>query len=177
MDYYSPITRNELLIHYNMDETWKHYVKWKKLITWGSYCKSMIPSLWRVQSHSPMVNLMTRIVLVLKFFLSFLATTWHMKFPGQGSDPSCSYKVHSSCSNARSLTTVQGGGGGGRGEWLNLNPSAAETTLIPFHHSRNSWNFWFIPFWVLTVLFVCLFVFLGPHPRHMEVPSIWRFPG
>ena len=40
MDYYSA-TRNELLIHFNMDDPWKHCAKWKKSVTKG-YCMSMI---------------------------------------------------------------------------------------------------------------------------------------
>ena len=38
------------------------------------------------------------------FIFSFLATPWHMEFPGQGSDLSCSCDLSHSCGNARSLT-------------------------------------------------------------------------
>ena len=36
-------------------------------------------------------------------FFSFLATLWHMKFPGQGSDPSCSGDLGLSYGDAGSL--------------------------------------------------------------------------
>ena len=41
MDYYSATTRSELLIHFNIDDPWKHYAKWKKSVTKG-YCMSTI---------------------------------------------------------------------------------------------------------------------------------------
>ena len=40
----------------------------------------------------------------LFLFFSFLATPWHMDFPGQGSDPSHSFDLCCSCDKARSLT-------------------------------------------------------------------------
>ena len=44
------------------------------------------------------------------FFFSFLATTWHMEFPGQGSDPSCSCDLR--CSNARCFNPLCWAAGG-----------------------------------------------------------------
>ena len=55
----------------------------------------------------------------LFFFFSFLATPWHMEFPGQGSDLSHSCDLCHSCSNAGSLTHHDQAGG------TNLRPKAA----------------------------------------------------
>ena len=44
------------------------------------------------------------------FFFSFLATPWHMEFPGQGSDPSCSCDLR--CSNARCFNPLCWAAGG-----------------------------------------------------------------
>ena len=51
------------------------------------------------------------LLFLLLFFSSFslfLATLQHMVFPGQGSDPSCSWDLCCSCSNAGSLTHCAG---------------------------------------------------------------------
>ena len=40
----------------------------------------------------------------------FLVAPWHMEFPGQGSDPSCSFDLSHSCSNAESSTHCAGPG-------------------------------------------------------------------
>ena len=45
-----------------------------------------------------------RIFFSLFFFSPFLAAPWHMEFPGQESDPSCSCDLSHSCNNTRSLT-------------------------------------------------------------------------
>ena len=70
---------------------------------------------------------------ILFCFSSFLATLWHMKFPGQGSDLSCSFNLCHSCRNTESQPTALGWG-------LNPRPSAPETPQIPLHCSRNSSN-------------------------------------
>ena len=43
---------------------------------------------------------------ILFFFFSFLATPWHMEFPGQGSDPSHSCNLYCCCNNARSFNPL-----------------------------------------------------------------------
>ena len=60
-------------------------------------------------------------------FSFFWAATWHMEFPGQGSEPS------HSCDNTGSLIHCG----------LNLRPSAPKAPPILLHHSRNS--FFFFP--------------------------------
>ena len=65
----------------------------------------------------------------MKLEKNFFSTFWHMEFPGQGSDLSCSRLC--SCSNVRSSPTVQGRG------W-NLPPSMAEMLPIRLHHRGNS---------------------------------------
>ena len=42
--------------------------------------------------------------LLLLLFFTFLATPLHMEFPGQGSDPSCSFDLSYGCGNPGSLT-------------------------------------------------------------------------
>ena len=79
---------------------------------------------------------------IFSFFSSFLSTPWHMEFPHQVPDPSCSC-----CGNTRSSAG-----------WVsNLHPGVPETLLILLCHSGNShpaflnktlqWllNFMFIP--------------------------------
>ena len=43
-------------------------------------------------------------------FFSFFATSQHMEFPGQGSDPRHSWNLHHSCGNMESLTHCTGPG-------------------------------------------------------------------
>ena len=61
------------------------------------------------------------------FFFFFWSVPQHMEFPGQRSDQSQSRNLCSSCGNSRSLTHCAGLG--------NLCLYAAETPLIPLHHS------------------------------------------
>ena len=87
---------------------------------------------------------------ILLLFLSlsfFLATLWHMVFPGQVSDPSHSCDLHHSCNKARILwPTVQGLGS-------NLRPDAAEMLLIPLCLSGNSYCwFSFSSYWHVSSL-------------------------
>ena len=68
---------------------------------------------------------------MLCIFLCFLAAPRHMKFPGQGSDPSRSCHLMYSCGNPRSLLTVPVQG-------LYLSLSTPEMPLILLHPSRSS---------------------------------------
>ena len=47
---------------------------------------------------------------ILFCFSSFLATLWHMKFPGQGPDLSCSCNLCQSCRNTESLNSLHWAG-------------------------------------------------------------------
>ena len=57
-------------------------------------------------------------------------------------------------------------------------PSRCSQILNPLRHSRNSTNgfyfilFYFIFFFCLLLLLLLLLLFLGPLPRHMEVPRL-----
>ena len=67
----------------------------------------------------------------IRFFFSFSVNLWHMDFPGQESDPSCSCDLCHSCGKAWSLTPAM--------DWrLNLCPSTPVTLPILLCHSGNS---------------------------------------
>ena len=69
----------------------------------------------------------------------FLAGPWHVEFPGQGSDPSCTCSLCSGCSNARSFTHWARPG-------VEPASSAPETPPVLLHHRGRSF-----------VVFFCLF--------------------
>ena len=62
-------------------------------------CNFRIKSFRAISIFSQLAHAMVYI-----FFFSFLATSWHMEFPGQGSDPSHSCNLRHSCGNTGSLT-------------------------------------------------------------------------
>ena len=97
---------------------------------------------------------------LLPFFL-FLAAPWRIEFLGQGSDLSHCCHPSRSCSNARSLTHCAGLG-------LNHCPSAPK--MPPSYATAGTP---FLPsFYLFIYLFMSFLLFLGPLPRHMEVPRL-----
>ena len=67
------------------------------------------------------------------FFLPFLTTLQHIKFPGQGSDPSCSCNLFCNCGNIRSFNPLCWAGDGTCILLLQRHcPSCCATTGIPW---------------------------------------------
>ena len=77
------------------------------------------------------LNLKTQLLHPKLFFFFFLATSWHMEFLGQGSDPSHCCNLHHSYGNSRSSNPLC------QGQGLNLCPGTRDITN-PLCHSRNS---------------------------------------
>ena len=89
------------------------------------------------------------------FFFLFWATPRHMKFPGQGSDLSCSCNLHHSCGNARFL------------------PHCAKPGIKPVsQHSRDATNPTVTQKELLNFLFKIYLKNLGGHGLRM-----WKFLG
>ena len=85
------------------------------------------------QSHTLVRDLRAerdQLILCIFFFLIFLATSWHMEFPGQGLYPSCSCNLHCSCSNAGSLTHCAGPG-------IKPEPQHWRNATDPLHYNNN----------------------------------------
>ena len=73
----------------------------------------------------------------LLLLFSFLVVPYHMKFPGQGSDPSCSRDLCCSCSNAGSFNPLHWAGDQtctSTATWV------APQILNPLHHGGNSYQ-------------------------------------
>jgi len=68
----------------------------------------------RITRHkNPLIfktQIFDRRTLIFFLLFSFLATPWHMEFPGQGSDQSHSFDLRHSCGNTKSLTHCAGPG-------------------------------------------------------------------
>ena len=102
-----------------------------------------IPTAHRRETALPTLKTLSQVFRWVSFFFSFFAIPGHMEFLGRGSDPSCSFDLHQSCSNARFLTHCAGQGS-------NLCPSTPEMPPISLHHSRNFWvDFLISKFWLL----------------------------
>ena len=115
--------------------------------------------------------------------------SWHVKFPGQGSNLCHSSNLSHCSDNARSLTCS---GVPGIFKKLlfwkisNMNKRRNELPYTPFPSFRNSryvaslvsQSCLFPPppafFWwsILFYFILFFFFFLGPHPQHMEVPRL-----
>ena len=88
-------------------------------------------------------------------FLGGGATLWHIECPSQRSDPSHRCDLSCSCSNTGSLTHCAGCRS-------NLQPSTPKTPITLGTPGVR----------VCVCVCVCV-LFLGQHPRHMEVPRLW----
>ena len=91
------------------------------------------------------VETVSLIFIVLFSFLFFGCTHSTWKFPGQGSNPSHSSKLHQSYSNTRCLTSYAGPG------IEPMPPQRQHQILHPLHHSRNSSLFSNLSMWCRNI--------------------------
>ena len=95
-------------------------------------------------SHSDLYKVIPYCVFLFVCF--WLPKKWHTKFPGQGSDPSCSCILRHGCNNTRSLIHCAR-------NWTCI-PSAPEMPPDPM-----------VPQWSLTVVFMCISLMISDVER------------
>ena len=108
------------------------------------------------------VELLDHVVVLFFFFLSWLP---HNIWSSQGRDQILSAIVIYTAAAATQDPLIHSASQG-----LNLRPGTAEAPLIPSCHSGNSNNSIFKSFFFF--FFFGFLPFIGPLPRHMEIPRL-----
>ena len=101
-------------------------------------------------------------------FLMAAPPAYESSRPGIELRHSCD--LHHSCSNAGSFNPLCWAGD--PTHTSSSDPSCYSQILNPLHHGGNSQAFLSFFFFFKYLNFFGLFVFLGPHPQHMEVPRL-----